>query len=377
LKAIYRRAFEYSDCWVEDARLVVLNARDAADRGAIIRTRCKCVAAERDGNAWRLTLEDQTKRERFEVRARALVNASGPWLSNVITEVTGRQIPARVRLVKGSHIVVDSLFDHDRAYIFQNADGRVCFAIPFESHYTLIGTTDEDYEGDPAAASITTAETDYLLSSVSAYFERPVTRDRIRWTYAGVRPLYDDGASKAQEATRDYVLNLDAEDGRAPLLSVIGGKITTYRRLAEQALSRLTDVFPQMRPSWTRDAVLPGGDVPFNAFDNWTQEMADRRYPFLDRPMVARLCRAYGSRISTVLQGVTRVPDLGRDFGAGLTEREVEYLTTQEWALTADDILWRRSKLGLRFSQEQRAALEDHVAGAHAAPLRTAAGGEP
>jgi glycerol-3-phosphate dehydrogenase len=377
LKPSYRRAFEYSDCWVEDARLVVLNARDAADRGATIRTRTKCVAAKREGNLWRLTLEDRNRHERFSIAARALVNASGPWLSNVITEVTGRKIPARVRLVKGSHIVVDRLFDHDRAYIFQNADGRVCFAIPFERDYTLIGTTDEDYVGDPASAAISAAETDYLLSSVSAYFARPVTRDRIRWTYAGVRPLYDDGASKAQEATRDYVLNLDAEDGRAPLLSVIGGKITTYRRLAEQALSRLTDVFPHMRPPWTRDAVLPGGDVPFDGFGNWANEIAERRYPFLDRALVARLCRAYGSRIGAVLDGVSSPQDLGRDFGAGLSEREVEYLTSHEWAATADDILWRRSKLGLRFTAEQVAALEDHLAGARAAPLRTAAGGEP
>jgi glycerol-3-phosphate dehydrogenase len=377
LKPNYRRAFEYSDCWVEDARLVILNARDAADRGATIKTRTKCVAAVRDGDVWRLTLEDQLTHERFDIKARALVNASGPWLSNVIMEVTGRQIPARVRLVKGSHIVVDRLFDHERAYIFQNADGRVCFAIPFERDYTLIGTTDEDYEGDPAAASISDGEIEYLLSSVSAYFARPVTRDRIRWTYAGVRPLYDDGASKAQEATRDYVLNLDAEDGRAPLLSVIGGKITTYRRLAEQALSRLTDVFPHMQPSWTRNAVLPGGDVPFDDFGQWTTEIAERRYPFLDRALVARLCRAYGSRIGAVLEGVTSTQDLGQDFGAGLFEREVDYLVTQEWAATADDILWRRSKLGLRFAPDQRAALEDHLAGVRVAPLRSAAGGQP
>jgi glycerol-3-phosphate dehydrogenase len=377
LKAIYRRAFEYSDCWVEDARLVVLNARDAADRGATIRTHTKCVAAMRDGNVWRLTLEDRNSRERFEIAAQALVNASGPWLTNVITEVTGGMIPARIRLVKGSHIVVDRLFDHDRAYIFQNADGRVCFAIPFERDYTLIGTTDEDFDGDPATATINATETDYLLSSVGAYFEQPVARDQIRWTYAGVRPLYDDGASKAQEATRDYVLNLDAEDGRAPLLSVIGGKITTYRRLAEQALSRLTDVFPHMRPPWTRDTVLPGGDVPFDAFGQWANEIAERRYPFLDRVLVARLCRAYGSRIGAVLEGVASPQDLGLDFGAGLSEREVEYLISQEWALTVDDILWRRSKLGLRFSEEQRAALEDYLAGARLAPLRTVAGGKP
>jgi glycerol-3-phosphate dehydrogenase len=376
LKPIYRRAFEYSDCWVEDARLVVLNARDAADRGATIMTRTKCVAARRDGRLWRLTLEDMRSRSRFEVTARALANAGGPWVSSVITEVTGRNVPARVRLVKGSHIVVDRLFAHDRAYIFQNSDGRVCFAIPYERDFTLIGTTDEDFEGDPAEARISEGETEYLLSSVSAYLQQPLTRDVIRWTYSGVRPLYDDGASKAQEATRDYVLTLDASGDDAPMLSVIGGKITTFRRLAEQALARLSGVFPHMRPAWTRDAVLPGGDVPFDAFDSWAAEAANHRYPFLDPLLVARLCRAYGSRLRVVLNGVSKPSDLGRDLGAGLSEREVDYLVSQEWAETADDILWRRSKLGLRVSREQRVALEDYLAASRSAPLRAAAGGQ-
>lgn len=376
LKPIYRRAFEYSDCWVEDARLVVLCARDAADRGAAIKTRTKCVAAARDGAAWRLTLEDRRTGSRSEVSARALVNAGGPWVSDIITGVAGRNVPARVRLVKGSHIVVDRIFAHDRAYIFQNADGRVCFAIPYETDFTLIGTTDEDFEGDPATAAITDAETDYLLASVGAYLERPLTREMIRWTYSGVRPLYDDGASKAQEATRDYVLSLDSADGSPPLLSVIGGKITTFRKLAEQALARLTTVFPHMRPPWTREAVLPGGDVPFDAFAEWTNETVGHRYPFLEPLTGARLCRAYGSRIRAVLDGVSGPADLGRDFGGGLSEREVDYLVGQEWAETADDILWRRSKLGLRFTSGQRALLEDYLAESRTAPLRAAAGGQ-
>ena len=219
LKKTYRRAFEYSDCWVEDSRLVVLNARDAADRGAEIRTRTKCVEARRTGATWHLTMEDQRDYRRFTIEARALVNAGGPWASEVITAIAGLNAPAPVRLVKGSHIVVDRLFDHDRAYIFQNSDGRVCFAIPFEHDFTLIGTTDEDFEGDPAAAAATEAEKDYLLASVGEYLDRPLTRDMIRWTYAGVRPLYDDGASKAQEATRDYVLSLDTV-GRKSTASV-------------------------------------------------------------------------------------------------------------------------------------------------------------
>jgi glycerol-3-phosphate dehydrogenase len=378
LKPQYRRAFEYSDCWVDDARLVVLNARDAADRGAVVRTRTKCVAARRDGSLWRITLEDQNTRSRSEIAARALINAGGPWVSNVMAEVAGRNASAQVRLVKGSHIVVDRLFDHDRAYIFQNSDGRVCFAIPYERDFTLIGTTDQDYKGDPAKASISEAETEYLLSSVGAYLARPVSRDRIRWTYAGVRPLYDDGASKAQEATRDYVLALDAADRQPPMLSVVGGKITTFRRLAEQALAKLAPVFPHMRPPWTRAAVLPGGDIPVDAYDSWAAEVAQQRFPFLDPALVARLCRAYGSRIGMVLDGVEKPADLGRDFGAGLSDREIEYLVAEEWAETADDILWRRSKLGLRVTADQRAALERHLLRDHApAPVAAAGGLQP
>ncbi|MCB1489830.1 MAG: glycerol-3-phosphate dehydrogenase, partial [Bauldia sp.] len=227
LKRKYRRAFEYSDCRVDDARLVVLNARDAADRGAEIRTRTRCIAARREGAAWWLTLKDLRDGRRFVISARGLVNAAGPWVSEVLTGVAGLDAPARDRLVKGSHIVVDRIFDHDRAYIFQNADGRICFAIPYEGGFTLIGTTDEEFGGDPATAAISEPEIDYLLGAVSEYLEKPIARSDIRWSYAGVRPLYDDGASKAQETTRDYVLTLDRPGDDAPLLSVFGGKITT------------------------------------------------------------------------------------------------------------------------------------------------------
>jgi glycerol-3-phosphate dehydrogenase len=366
LRPIYRRAFEYSDCWVEDARLVVLNARDAADRGADIRTRMKCIAARREHSAWHLTLEDQRNHSRLEITAKALVNAGGPWVSDIVTSIAGRNVPARVRLVKGSHIVIDRIFAHDRAYTFQNADGRVCFAIPYERDFTLIGTTDEDFSGDPRDARISDAETDYLLAAVSEYLERPLTRAMIRWTYAGVRPLYDDGAGKAQEATRDYVLSLDEMPGKAPLLSVIGGKITTYRRLAERAMLELAATFPAMGRPWTRGAKLPGGDVPVAGFGDWADGVA-RRYPFLDRSLIARLCRAYGSRVDVLLANVSRSADLGRDFGAGLSEREVEYLAAHEWAESADDILWRRSKLGLRLAPEQRAELDDYLAGGRTA----------
>ncbi len=247
LKPVYRRAFEYSDCWVDDARLVVLNARDAADRGAEIRTRTRCIDARRDGSHWHLELQDTRDGTRSTLTAKCLVNAAGPWVSQVISEVAALQPPARVRLVKGSHIVVDRVFDHDRAYIFQNADKRICFAIPYERDFTLIGTTDEDFEGDPSTVTVTDRETDYLLSAVSEYLAKPLSRAMVRWSYSGVRPLYDDGASKAQEATRDYVLGLDAPAGMAPLLSVFGGKITTYRPLAEHALKKIAHWFPKMR----------------------------------------------------------------------------------------------------------------------------------
>ena len=361
LKTEYRRAFEYSDCRVDDARLVVLNARDAADRGAVIATRTRYVAGRRHDGLWRLTLEDRRTGGRFEIAARALVNAAGPWVADVIESVAGLDGPIPTRLVKGSHIVVERLFDHDRAYVFQNADGRICFAIPYERDFTLIGTTDEDFHGDPARAAISESETEYLLAAVGEYLAVPVTRDRIRWTYAGVRPLYDDGATKAQEATRDYVLRRDAPPGAAPLVSVFGGKITTYRRLAEEAVAHLAGTFPHSGGSWTRAAPLPGGDIPFARFAAWERRQRER-YAFLDPALVERLCRAYGTRVDRLLAGVRSGADLGPDLGAGLTRREVDYLVENEWAETADDILWRRSKIGLHVGAAGVATLEAYLA---------------
>ncbi|MGH6719159.1 MAG: glycerol-3-phosphate dehydrogenase [Alphaproteobacteria bacterium] len=361
LKPEFRRAFEYSDCWVEDARLVILNARDAADRGATVTTRTRFVSAVRSGDVWRITLEDTRDGRHAEITARALVNAAGPWVATVAGTIADTGAPASIRLVKGSHIIVDRLFDHDRAYIFQNADKRVCFAIPYEHDFTLIGTTDVDYRGDPARVAIDDDEIAYLLAALGKYFARPVTRAMIRGSYAGVRPLYHDGASAAQEATRDYVLKLDAPTGQAPLLSVFGGKITTYRRLAEHALSVLGPGLPAMGPAWTRDAVLPGGDVPAAGLTAWTADVA-RRHPGLPSGLVGRLCRAYGTRAVALLDGATAMTDLGRVLGADLTAREVDYLIDWEWAMTADDILWRRTKLGLRFGAAERAQLEDYLA---------------
>lgn len=348
LRADYTRGFEYSDCCVDDARLVVLLARDAANHGAEIRTRTRCVGARVVDGAWHLTLGDGTG-----CAARALVNAAGPWVSQVLTDVLGHTAPTRVRLVKGSHIVVRRLFAHDRCYIFQNRDGRVDFAIPYEQDFTLIGTTDEDYIGDPAQVAVSPAEETYLRAAVSAYLRTPIAAGDIVWRYAGVRPLRDDGASKAQEATRDYVLELA---GDPPLLSVFGGKITTHRRLAETAMARLAPFFPGLRGDWTASAALPGGDFPWDGVAALHQA-TQLRYPFLPAPMLHRLIRSYGTLAPAVLGDAARIEDLGVRFGADLTEREVAWLREAEWARTAEDVLWRRSKLGLRFSADAAAAL--------------------
>jgi glycerol-3-phosphate dehydrogenase len=351
LKDEFTRGYEYSDCWVEDSRLVVLNASAAAAKGASIRTRTRCTSARRADGVWELTLGANET-----VRARALVNAAGPWVSQVLGGVIGKNDPDKIRMVKGSHIVVDKLYEHDRCYIFQNADGRICFAIPYEQNFTLIGTTDEDHQGDPGKPEITASETDYLLGAVSEYFKRPVTREMVRWSYSGIRPLYNDGASKAQEATRDYVLKLDG-DGEAPLLSVFGGKITTFRKLAEAALEKLQPFFPAMGKPWTAAAHLPGGDFGHGEVD---QRIADlqRRYSFMPPRNIRRLFRAYGTLAGEVIGDARFAPDMGKSFGL-LSEREVDYLRRNEWAATADDILWRRSKLGLHLTASERQALED------------------
>lgn len=359
LKDDRAKAFEYSDCWVEDSRLVVLNATDAAERGAEIRTGTRVVAAERTDGLWRIETERDGRRESFA--AKALVNAAGPWVGSALSGVVRSNTQAAVRMVQGSHIVVRKLFDHDRCYIFQNADGRIVFAIPYEHDFTLIGTTDRDYHGDPAKVSISSEEIDYLCAAASEYFREKVTRDKVVWTYSGVRPLYDDGASKAQEATRDYVLTLDAPAGQAPLLSVFGGKITTYRRLAEAAIEKLGPHGAwARRPAWTKGAGLPGGDFPVEGFDALVAALG-AEHPWLERATLARLARAYGTKTRELLAGAQGLSDLGQHFGADLYELEVRYLMRAEFARRAADVLWRRSKLGLRLSEAQREALDEFV----------------
>lgn len=356
----FRRAFEYSDCWVQDSRLVALNARDAANRGATILPRTRVTEARRVGDLWHLTLTDRQTGATREVHSRVLVNAGGPWVADILRDVAGQQSKETVRLVRGSHIVTRRLFDHDRAYFFQGRDGRIIFALPYEQDFTLIGTTDKDHPAPDSPAQITEEETDYLCAFASGYFAKPVTRDDIVWSYSGVRPLYDDGASSATAATREYVLSLN-EDGPAPLLNIFGGKITTYRRLAEAAMARLAPFFPDMGPNWTAGVPLPGGDFPVAE----AAEMPDRLrayHPFLTAPEAQRLIRAYGTEAWTILAGAKDRADLGRDFGAGLTEAELRWLIRHEWARTAEDAVWRRTRLGLRLTPDQIAEIDTAMA---------------
>lgn len=354
LQSVFTRGFEYSDCWVDDARLVVLNARDAADRGAEILTRTKVVSARREEGLWTVITETAGGEQRAR-RARLLVNAAGPWVDTVLAEGLGHDKPASVRLVRGSHIIVPRLFEHDRCYIFQNTDGRIIFAIPYERDFTLIGTTDRDHGDDPGAVSISQEETDYLCAAASDYFSRPVRPEDVVWSYSAVRPLYNDGAGKAQEATRDYVLKLDGGDAtksdrdNAALINIFGGKITTYRKLAEAATGHIEARLGQRGSPWTAGATLPGGDFGPLEFEN-TVEALRAAFPFLQNEHATRLIRLYGT-VAWRLLGDARSPsDLGRRFGADLYEVELNHLMTREWAIEAEDILWRRTKLGLRLS---------------------------
>ena len=350
-------AFEYSDCWVEDARLVALNALDAAERGAVIRTGTRCLGATRKPGGWRIELQDLASGNRTEIEAKALVNAAGPWVEEVLVKRLGLGTAAKVRLVKGSHIVVRKLFDHDRAYIFQNEDGRIVFAIPYERDFTLIGTTDLDEHGEPAHVAISSTETDYLCAAANRYFRRTITPADVVYSYAGVRPLYDDGASEAKAATRDYVLELDAPEGQAPVLNVFGGKITTYRRLSESALAKLAHYLPAMTAPWTSKAALPGGDFPVGGVERLAESLRTSA-PFLTIDHARRLAHAYGTRAGRIIEAAHKIEDLGQHFGADLYEREVVYLIEKEWARAAKDVLWRRSKLGLHIDVESVKALE-------------------
>lgn len=356
---LFAKGFEYSDCWVDDARLVALNARDAMARGAVIKTRTKVVSAVREQGGWLLTTRNTESGVESAIRARALVNAAGPWVAEVLTGALRSNSRSRVRQVQGSHIIVPKLFEHDRAYIFQNADGRIIFAIPYEQDFTLIGTTDRDYAGEPSEVKATDEEIRYLCAAASEYFAAPVLPEHVVWTYSGVRPLYDDGASEAKAATRDYVFELESPEGQAPLLSIFGGKITTYRRLAEEAIERLSPHLPKhdgLGAGWTAEKPLPGGDFERGGTDALAAKLRGK-HTFLSVSDSVRLARSYGLEAHAILGNAVSRADLGHDFGGGLSEAEVRHLRQQEWAITAEDILWRRSKLGLHMSANERESL--------------------
>ncbi len=359
LKSKFVFAFEYSDCSVDDSRLVILNAVDARALGAHIAPRTRCLSAEREGAAWRLMLEDAGTHARTIVSARALINVAGPWVNDVSHRVLQTEGHPKARLAKGSHIVVRRLFDHDRAYIFQNTDRRIIFAIPYHRDFTLIGTTEQDFVGDPTDAKISEDEIIYLCAAASEYFRVPIPRDAIVWTYAGVRALHDDGTSSVGKVSRGYHFELENAGGRAPLLTIHGGKITSYRRLAEEALVRLTPFIGAHAP-WTANAALPGGDVPLGGIEALLESFI-RDYPFLARSHLERLVNAYGTRSSAILNNARKASDLGQWFHADFTEAEIRYLVAEEWAVSAADILWRRSKLGLWFSPQDVSALEEFL----------------
>jgi glycerol-3-phosphate dehydrogenase len=341
LQSRYRRGFIYSDGWTDDARLVVLNAIDAVNRGATVMTRTRCEKIEAQGGRWLATIKGTN---RFCVEARAVVNAAGPWVSQFVREESPVRASHNVRLVKGSHIVVPRIFAHRFAYIFQNEDRRIVFAIPYEHEFTLIGTTDVDYIGDPSAVRIDAQEIEYLCAISNRYFSRSISPAEVVWSYSGVRPLLKDESSDPSSVTRDYVLELDRRP--APMLSVFGGKITTYRKLSETAVDTLTRELGSTAAAWTHDAKLPGGDLPGGSLAAFMR-IVERRYPWLPFEIRRRYAHAYGTRIDRVIADARTLTDMGEELWPQLFEREVDYLYREEFARTAADILWRRTKLGL------------------------------
>ncbi|WP_119304863.1 glycerol-3-phosphate dehydrogenase [Dongia deserti] len=376
IKGSFTNAFEYSDCWVDDSRLVVLNALDAQARGAGILTRTAVLSARRDGGFWSVDLGDASGARR-QVCARCLVNAAGPWVEDVLEGVEGSSSQRRVRLVKGSHIVTRKFWAGDQAYLLQNHDRRVIFVNPYEDDLALIGTTDIAVEGKPEDAHIEDAEIDYLLAVVARYFDRPPTRADIVHSFSGVRPLYDDKAANPSAVTRDYIFDINPKqpaNARPPILSIFGGKITTYRKLAEHALDRLSPFFPAMGKAWTASTPLPGGDMPDADFDGWLAAFR-RQFPWLPDGLALHYGRLYGTRTTQLLEGAKSLSDLGRHFGALLHEREARFLIRTEWAGSAEDILDRRTKHGLHLSAAERQAFTHWLQGLNDAapePMRAA-----
>ncbi len=372
LKSSYKVGFEYSDCWVDDARLVILNIIGAQEKGATILSRTKFLSANRDGysKTWNIKVQKPCGEE-GSIRARAIVNAAGPWVTNVAGEIQSRskKTSASLRLVQGSHVVVPKIYNGDHAYIFQNPDGRVQFAIPYEGRFTLLGTTDVSFEGDIDKIYPSANECDYIIRMANEYFATELSIQDICYAYSGVRPLYDDSDEKSVSAvTRDYVFELDGDVNVAPVLTIFGGKITTYRVLAEKALTALKPILGRIGPNWTERTPLPGGDMPDADFDLFLSRQYEI-HPRIDRSILYRLARQYGTRASHIIGDAKTTNDLGRSFGEGLTEAELRYLVDEEWANTVEDILWRRTKLGLHIDEQELASLQDYWNGS---PFATA-----
>ncbi len=361
LNSSFTTGFEYSDCGVDDSRLVLFNAMDAKNRGAEILTNTKVVSAKKVDAEWQIVCKDTNSGKQRRITASLIVNASGPWVDEVLRSVFGLNDAKNVRLVGGSHIVINKKFDHEKCYIFQNSDDRIIFAIPYQGDFTLIGTTDSEHEALDGPPKISPEEIDYLCQAASEYFTEPVMPKDVVWTFSGIRPLYDDGASTAQEATRDYVLVKENLPDMPPLVNIFGGKITTYRKLSEAMLVEIGSLIGKKGEPWTKNSHLPGGDFATDGLDAEIAKL-ERDFPFLKPEYLSRLVRTHGTSASIVLDGATKITELGEDFGHGLYQNEVEYLIEHEWARSAEDILFRRTKLGIRFSDSQIKNLAQFVA---------------
>lgn len=359
LKAEITRGFEYSDCAVDDARLVILNAMHAREKGAEIVTRTQCIAAQREQGYWLVTM--QNAQTSYQIKAKVLVNAAGPWVAKFIAEELNLASPYGIRLIQGSHIIVPKIYEGDKAFIMQNDDQRIVFAIPYLDKYTMIGTTDREYTGDPAQVKISQEEMDYLLAVSNAHFKTQIAQCDVISTFAGVRPLCDDESANPAAVTRDYTLALSQQDAsQAPLLSVFGGKLTTYRKLAEAAMKQLQPFFSNLSPSWTAKEVLPGAEN-LTTVAALTADIQDKIFD-VSMSLAQRWAHAYGTRVWEMLGEATTLQQLGQDFGCGLYAREVDYLFDHEWAQYAEDVLWRRSKLALEFNSQQSERLEAYLA---------------
>lgn len=359
LKDDITQGFEYSDCWVDDARLVVINALSAQQNGASIFARTRCTSAKRVDNQWHISLEDQITKETHEVTAKALVNAAGPWVSSFIETKLEQKAPYGIRMIKGSHIVVPKLYQHSNAFIMQNTDKRIVFAIPYREHYTLLGTTDVEYKGNPNDVAISEEETQYILKVANDHFKKTLSPADVVWSYSGVRPLLEDESSDPSAVTRDYTLHLDDKNHKAPLLSIFGGKITTYRKLALSAMTKLTPYFDNLGEAWTDSKPLPGGNLEMS-LDAFAMKL-QQDYPFIGANLARRFANSYGTLTHTLLDKVNAEDELGQHFGNQLYQVEVDYLINHEWARSAEDILWRRTKLGLELTSDQVTALESYI----------------